>query len=198
MTKPYSRETASYYDKITPEYVQSDAMRVLPERLDPFISLLPGSCVLDVACGPGHDTEYLRQSGVNAVGIDLSRQMITQAQQKSGDIFSIMDALNLAFPSESFDGLWCSSIFVHLKKPDVPTFLTDTNRLLKKAGVLGIITAHTHERNSRPEDTRTYTMYDLSELNQYVSSAGFAIFTSELFPYGGKDRIYMLATKPDF
>ena len=63
------------YDNIAEKYAKT-----FPNPssfIDEFISLLPkGGKVLDVGCGPGQDTEYLSRKGLNAEGIDLSRNMI--------------------------------------------------------------------------------------------------------------------------
>jgi SAM-dependent methyltransferase len=38
--------------------------------------------MLDVGCGPGHVTAFLAGLGLNAAGLDLSEEMITQARTR--------------------------------------------------------------------------------------------------------------------
>jgi len=78
--KKYTKKTIEYYNKIAENYFKSDAAMVIKDKIDKFISLLQGTKVLDVACGPGHDTDYLTREGFNCIGIDLSRRMIKIAK----------------------------------------------------------------------------------------------------------------------
>jgi len=72
---------------------------------------LPGEgSILDIGCGAGRTTIPLSQLGYSVCGIDLSPNMIEAAREqatKNGlkiDFYD-MNAVNLAFANESFDGV---------------------------------------------------------------------------------------------
>lgn len=193
--KKYTQKTIKFYDDIAEKYIKSDAAVVLKDKIDKFINLLPGNKVLDVACGPGHDTDYLTKKGFDCVGIDLSEKMISLAQKNFKGKYEVMDFFDLKFKNNSFNGIWCSSIFVHIKKIDLPKLLKNSKKILRNNGIIGIITAVKQKRVKDKNDTRTYIMYRKEELEGYLEKAGFKTLFSEIFSYGGRDRIYIISKK---
>lgn len=196
--KKYTKKTIKFYDDIAEKYIKSDATVVLKDKIDGFIKLLPGKKVLDVACGPGHDTNYLTRKGFDCLGIDLSKKMIDLALQNFKGKYGVMDFFNLKLAANLFDGMWCSSIFVHVKKDDLPKLLENSKKVLKNNGIIGIITAAKQKRIKDRKDTRTYTMYEKEELEDYLKKAGYETLLSEIFSYGGKNRIFMISKKINF
>lgn len=62
--------------------------------------------VLDVGCGPGTITAYLRERGVDASGVDLSPRMIEHARRLHPECdFSVGSATELSLESESLGGV---------------------------------------------------------------------------------------------
>jgi ubiquinone/menaquinone biosynthesis C-methylase UbiE len=105
--KKYTLKTIKYYNLIAENYLHSEAAVVVKEKIDKFIRLLPGKRVLDVGCGPGHDTNYLTERGFECLGIDLSKKMIQIAKKNFKGRFKVADFFNLRFRDNVFDGLWC-------------------------------------------------------------------------------------------
>jgi len=190
--KKYTRKTIKYYNNIANDYFRSSAAVVLKDKIDKFINLLPGKKVLDVGCGPGHDTDYLTKRGLVCLGIDLSEKMIEIAKQNFRGKFEVMDFFNLRFEDDSFDGLWCSSVFVHIIKNDLPKVLRNFRKLLKNNGILGIITVQKQEIKRDKKDSRIYVMYDKKELEDDLKRAGYKILASTTFIYGGKKRLFTI------
>lgn len=192
--KEYSKNTINYYNSIAEKYIKSDAAIVVEDRINQFIGFLgESSSIIDIGCGPGHDTNYLSEKGFSALGIDLSDNMIDLARQNNKGQFQTMDFLNMDLQNNLFDGAWCSSVLVHIRKTDVPNFFDKVSKILKPNGILGIITAQKQRRVIDPSDTRTYVMYERNELESYLKQSGFEILVSDSFPYGGKNRLFIIS-----
>lgn len=69
-----------------------------------------GGPVLDAGCGPGHVTAYLRGSGVEAFGVDLSEGLVELARTRHGGIrFEVGDIGALEVEGARWRG-WCRTI----------------------------------------------------------------------------------------
>jgi len=87
---------------------------------------LKGRTVISIGCGPGVDTEWLRNQGATrAVGVDISDGLIAIAREKYPKCeFSVMDMEELNFPDDSFDFAY-SSLALH--------YVSDWDKALKEA-----------------------------------------------------------------
>ena len=66
-------------------------------RLVEFVAPRAGERVLDAACGPGIVTGALTASGMRAVGVDLTAEMIAEASASQDGSFLRGDTLRLPF-----------------------------------------------------------------------------------------------------
>lgn len=114
-----------------------------------FCELLSSkSRILDIGCGPGNDTTYFVEKGFNVVGIDLSKEMIGLASERETRArFFEMDMRHLSFDDDSFDGIWASFSFLHIKESDVEDTLQQFKRVLRNGGHLCLL-IHTNEVTS--------------------------------------------------
>ena len=84
---------------------------------------LRGATILDAGCGSGAQCEWLADQGAHVIGLDLSPEMIAQAQQRCGDRVRFMVA-DLGQPLElepgSLDGVTCSLALHYLEDWSVP------------------------------------------------------------------------------
>jgi demethylmenaquinone methyltransferase/2-methoxy-6-polyprenyl-1,4-benzoquinol methylase len=103
----------------------------------------PGSCVVDLCCGTGDLSLYLRrQSAGLVVGADFCRPMLTLARRKAaacgGHIhFLEADALSLPFRDESLDAVTVAFGFRNLANYD--RGVEEMRRVLKSGGCLAIL-----------------------------------------------------------
>src|SRR4030067_1793844 len=70
----------------------------------------PGSLILDVACGTGRITRFLWETGYQAWGVDISKEMLAVARQKlSGQNGTVKffqgEAENLPFAPRPFEAV---------------------------------------------------------------------------------------------
>lgn len=192
--KNYTKKTIDFYNKNTDVYIKSGAV-VLKNKINKFTKLVPGNKILDVACGPGHDTDYLTKKGFNCLGIDLSKKMTSFAKKNYLGKFKVTDFLNLRFKRESFAGIWCSSALVHVDKKDINRVLKKFSKILKGGGILGIITPAYQKRIKRETDTRIFTMFNKAELKKHLLNNGFKIIKLELFSFSKMRWIFAISKK---
>ncbi len=193
--KKYTHRTVQFYDKNISAYIEDGAVVNLKNKLKLFTNLLCGKNILDVACGPGHDTDFFKKSGFDCIGIDLSDEMLKYAQQHYEGTFKKMDFFNLEFKKRSFDGLWCSSVFGHIEKKNLSAAIEEFNRVLRDKGTIGIISVKRQHITRKSGDIRTYTLYEENELASHLKQKGFRIIVSEEFDFGNRVRLFIVAQK---
>lgn len=88
---------------------------------------------LDVGCGTGQFTRALTDVASNVVGIDISWEMVAEAQPHNSTSYAIAPAERLPFESAAFD-LVTSGLAFHWL--DRTRFLPDARRVLRQGGWL--------------------------------------------------------------
>lgn len=72
--------------------------------------------VADLGCGPGHVAAYLRDQGVDILGIDISPEMVQQATDLNPGLdVRVGDFLALALSDASLAGAGAFCAIVHLE-----------------------------------------------------------------------------------
>ena len=95
--------------------------------------------IIDIGCGGGIYTKELALMGAESVvGVDFSKEILQAAKENCNNFPNISfihgDAHNIPFPNETFDIVISRAVIHHLQ--DVPTFLREASRILKKDGIL--------------------------------------------------------------
>ena len=122
-----TRATARRYAKARPFHHP-----IAVERIRRFLKRTkPMKRVLDVGCGTGLSTVALRAIAVEAVGIDGSKAMLSQARRARGVEYVNCKAERLPFPDGSFELITVSSAFHWL---DRSRFLAEAARVLEPRG----------------------------------------------------------------
>jgi SAM-dependent methyltransferase len=97
------------------------------EELERVVASLPPARTLDVACGTGFLTRYLRG---DVVGLDQSEAMLGLARQQAPHAtFVLGDALDLPFADDAFDRVFASYFYCHLEEDERAGFLTEARRV---------------------------------------------------------------------
>lgn len=169
-------------------HADAESLAMLVERARPESHW----SALDVATGSGHTAFALAPHVKSVVGIDLTPEMLAEAQSLCAQnglanvSFRVADAHALPFPAESFD------LVVSRKAPhhfsDIMKALSKLHRVLRPGGRLVI------DDRSVPEDdevdaimNRLDTLHDESHVRQYrpsewramLEKAGFAVESVE-------------------
>jgi ubiquinone/menaquinone biosynthesis C-methylase UbiE len=162
-----------YWEKGTRD--QREACGTLMERLLSFLPTKNGT-ILDVACGKGETTAYLRKyyPAKKIAAINISEKQIQIARAKGRDCaFVMMDAADLGFADNSFDNIICVEAAFHFLTRE--RFLREARRVLRPGGSLvlsDILMTLDGERSRQSRSEENYVQ-DLAEYRAIWHRAGF-------------------------
>ena len=158
------------------------------------LRLRPGERLLDIGCGWGGLIQFAAQNyGVRSVGITLSRQQVTLAQQHIAEagldscceahLLDYRDAASLG----DFDKIVSVGMVEHVGEAKLPEYFRCAFELLKPGGVFlnhGIGRAGNRAKPAEPTFTDVYVFPDgelvpLSTTLEYAERAGFEVHDVE-------------------
>lgn len=121
-------ETIASYETNAETYAKRYASLDMSEYISSFLDVRPrvSTPVLDAGCGAGRDCSRFAQRGVRAIGIDLSKKLVTIAAKQSGAQCVLGDLRALPFADQTFSGVWASASLVHLPRQEALTVVTRT------------------------------------------------------------------------
>ncbi len=148
-------------------------------------------CIIDVGCGVGHLTNYLKATGCdpNQYAIKCARQFYPQTKFHCG----ILQSLKL--PNASVETIVCYNVLEHLTSTLRQSLFNEIKRVLKKDGLLiaGYIDEN-HWANklrtlfdpSQAKGDQTHQVsWSLSDFRQAVKNGGFVIQEEKMAsPFG--------------
>jgi len=132
-------ETKLFYDltaeKTADEWYKNDIL--LPTIKD-FFSLLPAKPrILDLGCGPGHESMRLESLGAKVVGIDFSCECVKVAKKRCPQCrFEVMNFFRLDNRLGKFDAVFACASLIHVTENLLETVLRNVADLITKKGHL--------------------------------------------------------------
>lgn len=183
--------TKTAYNAVAPAYAENAfAKQWMRSHSEQFCAQLsPGSRVLDLGCGPGHDTGLFVQHAMQVVGVDFSEAMIAEAQKRvPGAHFLCQDMREMAFEAGSFAGIWSVGSLHHLPKADLPGVIHTIYTMLAEGGIVFISIQHGMGEGMRLQQqvgagirTRKYWAYWQSDaFGAMVRDQGFQQVTMQV------------------
>ncbi len=94
-----------------------------------------GMSVLDIGCGTGRSTNFLKERGLKVVGVDMVETFINQGKTMYPSLdLRVMNAVSLSFPDQSFDIVFFSNQGIDYtdRRDEV---ITEARRVLKDGGI---------------------------------------------------------------
>ena len=160
--------------------------------------------VIEVGCGPGEISNYLKMKGIDIIGLDISDKMIEIAKQLNPFIdFRIGDVFNLEFKDNSVAGIVAPYLIVNFQLNDIEQAFSEIHRVLSNNGQL-LISFHSGHEELMINDffvegnTIPYTYFDPDSIKDKLVDTGFKIneFINRM-PYEGEvtTRTYIFAEK---
>ena len=207
----FLQATRSSYDVVAPTYLNLFGSELAEKPLDRallaafaeiVLERLGGGPVADIGCGPGHITSHLADLGLNAMGIDLSEEMVGLARHTHPALEfrqGSMTALELS--DESLTAIVAFYSIIHIPDSHLPLVFAEFRRVLRPGGVLllafqaGDEERHLVEWHGHPVDMHAY----LRQPERVVGSledAGLAVILRMVRspePTETLDRCYVMA-----
>jgi SAM-dependent methyltransferase len=153
----------------TSQQVHADDLAFMEQHL----SSQPGM-VLDLGCGPGHLTGYLRSLGVDATGIDMVPEFIAHAKaaHPSGK-FQLGSMDNLDVANHSVIGILAWYSLIHLPPRDLDGVLAEFRRAMAPAGTLVVGFFDGDDVAAFDHKVVTAYRWPADELSGRLTQAGF-------------------------
>ncbi len=200
----WGKVASAYVDQLFNELENKPFDR---ERLETFAAgVQPGTTVVDIGCGPGHVGLFLRQLGVDVLGIDLSPEMIAEARKLAPQArFEVGNVLELAAGDETFAGALAMYSLINLLREDLPVALAEIFRVLIPGSAF-LMAVHRGSEEIVAEEIfdkpvhMVATLFEAEEVRAAAESAGFVIDHLEMRgPYETEyqsERVYLRAHRP--
>jgi len=158
--KEIKKTMAEAYSKKAQEYgvVRNEKFDTfLYQEMDQFVKSVKrvGKKVIDLGSGPGNESLYFRENGLEPVCIDIAPGMIEECRKKGLKAY-LMDFDKLDFPAESFDGVWMSFSLLHIPKNEARVVIKEAHRVLVKNGLFYVSLFEGEGEELRKEDIKKY------------------------------------------
>lgn len=200
-------EIPENYDTYLGPFLFSFSAQDLAKRVE---GMVPRGEILEVACGTGISTEYLRKAlraDMPIVATDLSDAMLQVARRKRGNLenvsYSVADAMNLPFEDGRFSAVVCQ--FGIMFFPDKKKGFAEMFRVTKPGGAiafnvwdslannevvrLGQEVIEKYFVNNPPAFIKIpFSFYDVDTIITLMKGAGYTDCKSEIVP-GSFDNV---------
>lgn len=97
---------------------------------------------LDYGAGTGYSTQFLKNLGFDVCGVDISKQMLHQAQVKYPNLhFTLIENGSIPFEAFTFDLVFSSFVLFEIgTRNGIIAYLTEAKRVMKKNGLFLAVT----------------------------------------------------------
>jgi len=113
--------------------------------------------------------QHFLDLGYQVTGIDLCEPMIMMCHEKGLDA-QVMDIEALAFPPQSFEGIWAVASLHHIPKASFPQILESIKRIMCSKGLLfmGLQEGKGERYIPYKDGKRFYAFWEADELNETI------------------------------
>lgn len=187
-----SSQVKNAYNQIAKHFAQSRQKLYWPE-IEVFLSWMEKGFgdkkanVLDLGCGSGRLLNYLAQKNVEYTGMDLSDNLVKEAQKNHPHYKFLVGQMQdlSAFKNGSFDYIFLLASFHHLEtKAERIKTLQELKRILKPEGLIFMTNWNLWQNKSgRKNKKKGYRKYIWQDFWQKLLSKERA-FNDTIIPFG--------------
>lgn len=215
MSDPRAAKLRKGYASIAKNYRETlvDELRGKPlDRafLDAFAERCGDGLIVEVGCGPGQVARYLAERGAQIEGLDLSPEMIAEANAAHpGLSFRVGDMFALPHADASVRGIVGFYAIVHTPTAELAAAFREFTRVLAKGGLVALafhVDDETHRREVHVDElfgaktSLDFFFHDPDAVTRVLVDAGFTLEARlDREPYPGAEhpskRSYLLARR---
>lgn len=174
---------------------------------DTFIAALPlGSLVLDMGCGGGVKSQYLKEHGLQVIGADFSENMIALAQKRvPGVAFRVVDMREVHTLPEIFDGIFAQASLLHIPRVEAARVVSGFAQKVRPGGLVylavkgkredGAEEAVVKENDYGYAYERFFSYFTLEEIRSYLTDSGLTVMYESVSPVGRTKWIQVIGQK---
>ena len=172
------QETIAVYDSRVNDYAELNDKNGPDKTLRLFMDRLPrGGRVLDLGCGPGASSRWMKEQGFEVDPVDASSEMVRMANEHHDvgarqGLFQDIDAV------DEYDAVWANFSLLHATETEFIEMLPKLHRALKASGLLHL-GLKTGSGESRDKLGRRYTYYSETRLKELLEAARFELLASK-------------------
>lgn len=192
-----AERTLNHYNRSARGFREGTWDHDVTQNYDALLSELQGDpphSVLDLGCGPGRDLTYFKAQGLEAVGLDGSKEFVEMAHTETGCEVWHQNFLALDLPTGRFDGVFANASLFHVPSQEILRVLSELYATLKPGGVLFCSNPRGDNREGFNQE-RYGCYHDLETWRDFVTTAGFVEIRHYFRPPGlPRDQQPWLAT----
>jgi SAM-dependent methyltransferase/GNAT superfamily N-acetyltransferase len=172
------------YDRLAPGYAGDS-----PAEDDPawraacraaFTQRLPGRHVMEIGCGPGTDSKFFADQGLDVLATDYCEPFLAIVKQRYPAMRTAWVDVTRPFDVGTFDGIYGNSCFLHVPRELAPQALEHLREALAPHGVLflALISSsktrqYTQENWGGEGNHVEFYCYDPAEMQELLEAAGY-------------------------
>lgn len=138
-TLSLDEDTKRFYDATAEETAEQWYPNdILMPTIQEFLSYLPANPrILDLGCGPGHESMRLASQGARVLGIDFSSECIRTAKNRCPECqFEVGDIRHLDARYGQFHGVFAAGSLIHVNPDELPIVMDLIADVLELGGCL--------------------------------------------------------------
>ena len=130
-------ENKKHYNKISSKYEEQRTNKyfslINALEIDTMLPFIENKKVLEVGCGTGLILQEINKYATEAIGIDISENMLDFAREKNLNVINT-NATKIPFPDKYFDVVCSFKVLAHIE--DIDAVLGEMSRITKPGGKL--------------------------------------------------------------